>query len=197
VSREFDVEPGTILAVLAVVISILSLVAAILTAGRQALLAQRANDASALVELFREYRSQPLASARRDVRDHVKEWEPAKGVEGLPQDVKGLLWFFDNLGVLVAHGVVESGPVIGWLGGSAVVVWDLLEPFIVAERASRSRGLDPNRYQEYFENLVMLIRKTPPEEARGLDKLWRLPRRTRNQEPARSEGQTAPASDDV
>jgi len=147
------VDTAATLAVLALLISLLSLFAAVVTARRQALLAQRANDASALVELFREYRSQPLASARRNVRDHIKEWAPENGVEGLPDDVRYLLWFFDNLGVLVAHGVVESGPVIGWLGGSAVSMWDLLQPFILAERTNRPRGLDPNRYQEYFENL--------------------------------------------
>lgn len=59
-----------------------------------------------------------------------------------------------------------------------ISVWERLEPLVQAERAKRaSNGLpDPNRWQEYFENLYHLVLETPAEQARAQTHLWRLPR---------------------
>ncbi|WP_157877993.1 hypothetical protein [Streptomyces torulosus] len=34
---------------------------------------------------------------------------------------------------------------------------------------------DPNRWQEYFENLYHLVREFPADQARARTELWRLP----------------------
>ena len=92
--------------------------------------------------------------------------------------VRELAWFYDNLGALVAHGVIDIEPVSGYLGGSVISVWERLEPVVLAERARRAgNGMpDPNRWQEYFENLYHLVREVPADRSRAQTRLWRLPR---------------------
>ena len=54
--------------------------------------------------------------------------------------------------------------------------WAKLPPLIAGERDKRSRGADsdPDRCQEYFQNLDVLVREHGPEQARRDLKLWRL-----------------------
>ncbi|MDH3052005.1 hypothetical protein QEN42_19405 [Gordonia alkanivorans] len=123
-----------------------------------------------LIDMFNEHRSEHLASARTAVYKRLKECDPKHGIEGLPDDIRtgirDLAWFYDNLGLLVHHGVVDIEPVSGYLGGSVQNCWKRLEPFIAAERAGRSESPDPERWQVYFELLDAEVRRTPPEKAR-------------------------------
>lgn len=129
-----------------------------------------------LVDMFNEHRSEHLARARRSVYRELVEIDPASGISGLPEDirpgVRDLAWFYDNLGVLVHHGVVDIRPISGYLGGSVVSTWQVLEPFIATEREKRSDSPDPARWQMYFELLVDEIAQMPPDRARR-PSLWR------------------------
>jgi hypothetical protein len=107
-------------------------------------------------------------------RAHYRDWEPKGGVDALPDAVRQLMWFYDNLGLLVVHGVVEPDPVISFVGGSAMWAWERLEPFIRAERATSDEPTGGHHYQEYFENLVLLARDPSLGQARIREKLWRL-----------------------
>lgn len=123
-----------------------------------------------LVDMFAEHRSDHLASARKAVHEQLGECDPRRGIAGLPDDIRpgirDLAWFYDNVGVLVHHGVVDIGPVSGYLGGAAQYCWERLEAFIEAERANRATSPDPERWQIYFELLVVEVRRTPPARAR-------------------------------
>jgi hypothetical protein len=149
---------------------------------RQLRLAQHANTLPVLVDLFREHRSVDLARARQFVHEELPGCDAAMGLDGLPEGsrdlVRELAWFYDNLGALVAHGVIDIEPVSGYLGGSVISVWESLEPVVLAERALRAgNGMpDPNRWQEYFENLYHLVREVPADRSRAQTRLWRLPR---------------------
>ncbi|KUN81119.1 hypothetical protein AQJ66_24460 [Streptomyces bungoensis] len=72
-----------------------------------------------------------------------------------------MAWYYDNLGALVTHGVVEVEPVFGYLGGSVISVWERIEPLVTVERARRMHsGLpDPDRWQQY------LISTSSPRDA--------------------------------
>lgn len=150
-------------------------------ARRQSVIARQANQMPVLVDLFREHRSDTLAKTREYVRAlHTDAFDPDQGLAGLPQDmqvpVRELMWFYDNLGALVAHGIIDLDPVAGYLGGSVVGCWAKLEPLVLAEREERRRNgsTDPYRWQEYFENLNALVRGHGPERARRDLRLWRL-----------------------
>ncbi|MEU3794898.1 hypothetical protein AB0F07_34755 [Streptomyces fructofermentans] len=148
---------------------------------RQLRLTEHANTLPVLVDLFREHRSVHLARARQVVFEQLPGCDLSAGMEGLPEAERNLIrelaWFYDNLGALVAHGVVDIEPVSGYLGGSVISVWERMQPLVQAERAKRARnGLpDPTRWQQYFENLYHLVREIPPAEARAKTDLWRLP----------------------
>ena len=86
------------------------------------------------------------------------------------------MWFYDNLGALVAHDIIDLEPVAGYLGGSVMDCWTKLAPLVRGEREQRMiRGSgDPDRWQDYFENLDALVREHGPERARRELRLWRL-----------------------
>lgn len=168
--------------VAAIVVSVVALGVSGLASVLQLRLAEHTNALPVLVDLFREHRSVRLARARQVVYEQLPRHDLSAGLEGLPESerdlVRELAWYYDNLGALVAHGVVDIGPVSGYLGGSVISVWERVEPLVQAERAKRARNdlPDPNRWQEYFENLYQLVRETPAEEARAQTRRWRLAR---------------------
>ncbi|WP_404197242.1 DUF4760 domain-containing protein [Streptomyces tauricus] len=166
----------------ALVVSVMALGVSGLVSVRQLRLTEHTNTLPVLVDLFREHRSMRLARAREVVFEQLPDWDLAAGMEGLPEVERNLIrelaWFYDNLGALVTHGVVDIEPVSGYLGGSVISVWERMEPLVRVERAKRAQNAlpDPNRWQEYFENLYHLVRKMPPPQARAQSHLWRLPR---------------------
>lgn len=163
------------------VVSVVALGVSGIVSFRQLRLTEHANTLPVLVDLFREHRTVRLAHARRIVNRRLPTYDLSGGLEGLPDEerdlVRELAWYYDNLGALVTHGVVDIEPVSGYLGGSVITCWEIMEPLVRAERAKRARnGLpDPNRWQEYFENLYHLVRETPAERARASTRHWRLP----------------------
>ncbi|MEU1708403.1 hypothetical protein ABZ478_24025 [Streptomyces sp. NPDC005706] len=169
------------LEIAALVVSLVALAVTGAVSFRQLRLTEHANTLPVLVDLFREHRSVRLAQARQVVHEQLSAYDLSAGLAGLPEDdrhlVRELAWFYDNLGALVAHGVVDIEPVSGYLGGSVISVWESLQPLVQAERAKRAQNAmpDPNRWQEYFENLYHLVRETPADRARAGTHLWRLP----------------------
>ena len=131
-----------------------------------------------LIDLFREHRSPQLAEARQFVFSELPNYDLSRGLDGLPEDrkayVRDLAWFYDNLGTLVAHGVIDIAPVSGYLGQSVLVYWERMQALIHAERKKRQDSHDPERWQIYFENLYYLIREQSPEEIRSAQRMWRL-----------------------
>ena len=166
------------LALIAVIISVISLVASGLISLRALTLTRHTNTIPVLVDLFREHRSTRLAEAREYVFYELPRLDLSPGLSGLPEEkrtlVLELVWFYTNLGALVAHGIVDIAPVSGYLGTSAIAVWETIWPLVEAERKRRANPSDPEYWQAYFENLISLIRENPPEKARASERLWRL-----------------------
>ncbi|WP_405809268.1 hypothetical protein OG729_31350 [Streptomyces sp. NBC_00210] len=146
---------------------------------RREMLARHSNTLPVLVNFFSDHRSDRLAEARDFVYKDLSKYDLSQGLAALPEDkqklVRELAWFYDNLGALVTHNVVDVEPVSGYLGVSVVLSWEKLEPLVQAERAMRTpSGVDPKRWQAYFENLYHLVRETPSPKARAAQPRWRL-----------------------
>lgn len=62
--------------------------------------------------------------------------------------------FYDDLGKLIAHQVISGDLVIGSYGDSIVYLWDVLAPYVYAERAHV-----PD-FWVYFEDLAARTAKT-------------------------------------
>lgn len=168
---------GGLVNVAAVIVSVVALLVSGATSYRQLTLARQANTLPVLVELFREHRSDHLAEARLFVHQDLPGHDVSEGLNSLPPDkrklVRDLAWYYDNLGALVAHEIVDIGPVSGYLGGSVVSTWENMEPLVLAHRRFRYGGpADEVQWQGYYENLYRLVKQNPPGAMRRRLERW-------------------------
>jgi len=133
-----------------------------------------------LVDMFKEHRDEHLATARHFVFSELSDHNVKDGLAGLPEDkrqlVRDLSWYYDNLGALVVHNIIDIEPVSGYLGGSLAEVWQKMQPLVEAERKKREEAgfIDPDRPQAYFQMLYERVQRCPPAEARSRIRLrWR------------------------
>ena len=86
---------------------------------------------------------------------------------GCPNDVAiaaiQVSLYLDNVGVLVARGLLAPELAAGFLGDSVLRMWRVLSPFIVRERELRT----PPHYQHYFEHLAATVQQVDPTRARS------------------------------
>jgi hypothetical protein len=160
-------------AVLALVVSVIALVASALLATRQTILMRRANQLPLMIDLIQELRSPDFLVRERYVNVRLKEHDPASGYSNLDpvaadhmQHVKSL---FNSIGALIAFQVVDERLAISIFGYRANRAWCSMEKFITAERRLRK-----GNYAPYFEHFVVLVRENPPEQITasvGLKKL--------------------------
>lgn len=66
---------------------------------------------------------------------------------------------YNNLGKLVAHGLVDESLIIGAYGGSLLRAWNLLAPYVYLERQEDQRN--PMRY---FEDLAWRVSSNRPDD---------------------------------
>lgn len=156
---------------IAVAALIVAVVAAFISV-RQLREATRANAFPAVVDLFREYRSREMVAARRLLALELPSPEDAQAIRNLPDDVAQaalkVSHYLDNLGVLIAHGLLKPELAAGFLGDSTVRLWRQLEPFVIQERALRS----PNAYLQYFEHLATTLHDVQPTRVRAGLRSW-------------------------
>jgi hypothetical protein len=148
----------------ALVISIFSLVMSGVIALRQLRSSQGANVLSIILDGFKETRTAEFSesveyvlyhftSAHPEHISYVDLPEPAK------QHVRRIGLFYDDLGKLVAHGLVDERLVIGSYGRSVLRAWAVLCPYIYAEREKHRRLAMP-----YFEDLAFRAKQRTPED---------------------------------
>jgi hypothetical protein len=143
---------SAITAVVAAVALVLSL--------RQVRLLTRQNLSPVVLEAFREARTDEWFEAFDWVRLNLaREYSPELGLSGLPEDARRRLrkvgFFYDNLGVLVASGVVPEDLVLGFFGPGLETGWNAIKPYFDVEGEARG-----HRYLVFYEHLVVLHRTT-------------------------------------
>jgi hypothetical protein len=144
-------------------ISLTALVISILLTLRQLRVASGGIHLPVVLDAFKETRSAAWFEAQEYVLTELaKEHEPDHGHRGLPEQARthantiGL--FYDDLGKLVAHGMIDQSLVIGSYGTNIVRLWDALAPYVYTER--REHGL---HFWIYFEDLATRTAATHPE----------------------------------
>jgi hypothetical protein len=157
-------------------ISVTAFVVSVWVNARQIRLAEGGNQLPVVLEAFRESRGPAWLPAEEYVLGELAQaHSPEHGHRGLPAEVRAhtatIGLFYDDLGKLVAHGVVAKELVIGAYGTTVVRVWDELAPFVYAERR-----LYGSHFWIYFEHLAALtaatdieavyrdLRRRPPEQ---------------------------------
>jgi hypothetical protein len=160
------------------VLSIVAIVVSLLNGLRQLRLSRHANSLRVLVDLFKEHREERLARARQFVYTELASYKLDAGLSSLPEEerilVRDLAWFYDNLGALVFHRIVDLGPIAGYLGGSVIAVWEKMKPIVDVERdRKQAAGMPDPGWQEYFEMLYHMVNKSPDFTARArINRSW-------------------------
>lgn len=126
-------------------------------------LASGGNHLPVVLDAFKETRSAAWFEAQEYVLIKLAEEHAADcGLRGLPVLARthattiGL--FYDDLGKVVAHGMIDQNLVIGAYGTPIVRLWDALAPYVYAER--QAHGL---HFWVYFEDLAARTADTHPE----------------------------------
>ena len=145
------------------VISVMALFMSIRLTLWQIRLARGGNHLPVVLDAFKETRSAAWFEAQEYVLTALaKEHEADRGHRGLPEQARAhantIGLFYDDLGKLVAHGMIDQSLVIGAYGTNIVRLWDALAPYVYTER--REHGL---HFWIYFEDLAARTAATHPE----------------------------------
>lgn len=176
--------------VVAIVISATSLAVSGVLAVRQNRTASAGYSLPVVLEIFDQFRSEEFFEARQYVfHDLNKDFERPMAYTDLPPDVRTKVRIvggrYDDLGKLVAHGVVGEELIIGSSGTAIRRVWEAVAPFVYEER--RKTGA---LTWAYLEDLAERALRNPPQAIYtklGL-RYNRQPRRTDAAAVGRSEG---------
>ncbi|MFF4550416.1 hypothetical protein [Streptomyces sp. NPDC001435] len=113
-----------------------------------------------VVELFRETRQPDFSRAIEYISsDLARQYSPELGYRRLPEEplrhIRRVSLFYDDVGKLVAHGVVDERLIIGSYGPNILNMWDVLAPYIYRERELTTKAMI------YFEDLAHRARVRP------------------------------------
>jgi hypothetical protein len=151
---------------------------------------RKANVIPALLDFLREYREYEPAR-RYVIRDLQADYDPkdrpfpiSEMKSRARKPIVDVVHYLDHLGLLVNERLIKVEDMAGYMGQSVRTLWDVLSPFIQAERTYRSyceqayasdRELRDNDYALYFEDLAVRVAMVGPESVRV-----RIRRRIRN-----------------
>lgn len=140
--------------VISIVLSVAALVVAVTTGVRQIRLAHGSTHLPVVLGAFQHSQTPAWFQAQQYVLTTLAaEHDPACGWRDLPDTVReqvniiGL--FYDDLGKLAAHRMIDERLIIGAYGTPIVHLWDVLAPYVYTER--RNHGL---HFWIYFEHLA-------------------------------------------
>lgn len=105
-----------------------------------------------LASLLREHSKPSFANSRHYIlHQELSDSDPNLGIEGISVDhrpgVIELLGFYDLIGIMRAHKLIDRRIVDNYLGGTAIRVHTQMKPYISTERNKRS-----GPYMHYFEH---------------------------------------------
>jgi hypothetical protein len=152
------VDDALTLNVLALVVSAVALAVSAATASRQIRIAQNSNLIPVIADLFRETRSSEFLKSMEFIRDQLTTAHPGNpAYRELPEDARGHIrrvgLFYDDIGKLVAHGVISESLILGAYGGAVPRIWELVAPYVLSERQKYG-----NASMAYFEDLAARAR---------------------------------------
>ncbi|MEV4297916.1 DUF4760 domain-containing protein [Microbispora rosea] len=181
-------DATTALNVAALAISLTALVISVLLTLRQIRLASGGIHLPVVLEAFNHSRSATWFKAQEYVLTTLaREYQAERGWRGLPEQARSYAntigLFYDDLGKLVAHGMIDQSLVIGSYGTNIVRLWDALAPYAYTER--RKHGL---HFWIYFEDLAARTASTPPASVYA-------DLRLRSRPPRQKPGAVGPTSD--
>lgn len=162
---------------LSLVFSALALAISAAVALRQLRLARHTNLLPVMIDMFQEFRQPEFKEHLAYIQDRLWDECPPQDSAGWPLPpaawvhVAPATSFFNTVGLLVAHGVIDEIVPASYMGGSILRTWSRLAPYVHRERERRQ---DPN-YLGFFEHLAFLAHRNPPSRLAVKLKLHRMP----------------------
>jgi hypothetical protein len=134
--------------------------------------AKKANALPVISEIFNQWRSLDFNASLRRLIDARFEELAVPGFESLPrklrQDAYEVCYFFDYLGTLAAHKIMNEDIIIGVMGTRLAQMWEIMSDLIRRERACRAHSLPqsvPPGFLVYYEHLAKRINDLGGKEA--------------------------------
>jgi hypothetical protein len=169
------VDGSLVLNLLALAVSMGAFATSAVAAQRQLKLANDSNVLPIIIDVFKETRTPEFSRSMEFIREQLPtSYSPGDGYRNLPDEVKAHIrrvgLFYDDVGKLVAHGVVDEHLILGAYGRAIVRTWERLAPFIYGEREKHR-----NLTMTYFEDLAYRAKSTPMQDVHRVVGLRRLP----------------------
>jgi hypothetical protein len=153
-----------ITAIASLILSSLALLVSGYTNARSVRATRASQSLAAVKDIFGQRHKPEFIEALDAVRHEtfMEGTDPSQGYNGLPDNKRTYAYrlsnFYDDLGKLVAHGVVEDKLVIGAYGYSTLWAWEVLEPYLKAQRS-----INGTSFNIYFEDLAFRVKRCPPD----------------------------------
>jgi len=172
-----------VITVITIAISVTSLAVSGVLTLRQMRTATDGYALPVVLNVFSQFRSQEFFEAQQYVLYQLnKDFPEAAAYTALPLEarsqVRAVAGLYDDLGKLVAHGIVKEELVIGSNGIHARRIWEAVEPFVLEERRQRKSNL-----WIYLEDLAYRSTRTPPATIHAKLKLHRYPAPSAHHDP--------------
>jgi hypothetical protein len=166
------VDPST---VVPIAISVVSLAVSGVLALRQMRTATDGYALPVVLNVFSQFRSHEYFEAQQYVWYQLnRDFEQPIAYTELPlaarSKVRTVAGLYDDLGKLVAHGIIREELIIGSNGVAARRIWEAVQPFVLEERRKRKSNL-----WIYLEDLAYRTTRTPPATIHAKLKLHRYP----------------------
>jgi hypothetical protein len=117
-----------------------------------------------ITEIMTQFRSEEFRESMLRLVEAPARGKQGRGFESLPEDVRDdayrVCYLFDQVGIMVALGIISEDIVIGLAGTPAMRVWLAMKPAIESERAYRRQTYPaevPPGFLTYYEHLVARI----------------------------------------
>ena len=170
-------EAQTLLAVVAVAVSLAALSTSSMISWRQLRSMQNANHVPVAIELLiRDYGRPEFQQSERTMLEQLSSIDPSIGIHRLPEPLLSkslqVIAFYDSIGIMVSFGCIEEELVVSTINYRIRQIWKVLEPFVRAERELRQ-----GPYLDFLEDLAVRAHRADPlklGQRRGLQGMPRL-----------------------
>lgn len=153
-------DAKTVIALVSIAISVFSLILSGTLALRQTRATKDGYALPVVLTVFSRFRTQEFFDAQQYVFEELPR-QPVQPYTDLPLEARSQIrmvgGLYDDLGKLVAHGIVKEELIIGSNGTQARRIWEAVEPFVRAERDKRASNL-----WIYLEDLAYRTTRNPP-----------------------------------
>jgi hypothetical protein len=160
-------------AVISLVISIISLAAAVYIGVKQYLTQRKANNVP-VFELLKQIEDPTFLDNFDFITGELKDYDPDQGLIGMPAEARkkvlAVCYFFQHLAMIMYLDLIDERVFTAYFRARTVAVWAAVEPFVRKERV-----LNPATGPEFLkllEAFVIKAKRNSPEMTEELLNKW-------------------------